>query len=197
MPAVGGSAGSYGPLIVTPDMVPPNAADWDAQEQVYRSGATTWDGIHQQIVRDNAAFRDAADSRGFDAAHEAGAMLAEEAKTISEWHDGVATKCAGIASVLRETTAAQEQLVRDADAAINAAKLPGEREALVGAYHTQARTQTGWGVEAAMALHTSFKASAENTRALGLLTKYGDIPTAPPVQPVDNTSPGITQEDDP
>ena len=72
-------------------------ADWDAQEQVYRSGATTWDGIHQQIVRDNAALRDAADSRGFDAAHEAGAMLAEEAKTISEWHDGVATKCADIA----------------------------------------------------------------------------------------------------
>ena len=63
MPAVGGSAGSYGPLIVTPDMVPPNAADWDAQEQVYRSGATTWDGIHQQIVRDNAVRRDAADSR--------------------------------------------------------------------------------------------------------------------------------------
>ena len=132
MPAVGGSAGSYGPLIVTPDMVPPDATDWDAQEQVYRSGATTWDGIHQQIVRDNAAFRDAADSRGFDAAHEAGAMLAEEAKTISEWHDGVATKCADIASVLRETTAAQQQLVRDADATINAAKLPGEREALVG-----------------------------------------------------------------
>ena len=197
MPAVGGSAGSYGPLIVTPDMVPPDAANWDAQEQVYRSGATTWDGIHQQIVRDNAAFRDAADSRGFDAAHEAGAMLAEEAKTISEWHDGVATKCANIANVLRETTAAQHQIVRDADAAINAAKLPGEREALVGAYHTQARTQTGWGVEAAMALHTSFKASAENTRALGLLTKFGDIATAPPVQPVDNTSPGITQENDP
>ena len=97
MPAVGGSAGSYGPLIVTPDMVPPNAADWDAQEQVYRSGATTWDGIHQQIVRDNAVRRDAADSRGFDTAHEAGAMLAEEAKTISEWCDGVATKCGGIA----------------------------------------------------------------------------------------------------
>ena len=75
MPAVGGSAGSYGPLIVTPDMVPPNAADWDAQEQVYRSGATTWDGIHQQIVRDNAVRRDAADSRGFDTAHEAGACL--------------------------------------------------------------------------------------------------------------------------
>src|ERR1700687_3740371 len=128
MPAVGGSAGSYGPLIVTPDMVPPNAADWDAQEQTYRSGATTWDGIHQQIVRDNAVRRDAADSRGFDTAHEAGAMLAEEAKTISEWCDGVATKCSGIAGVLRETATAQEQIVRDADTAINAAKLPGERE---------------------------------------------------------------------
>ena len=124
-------------------------------------------------------------------------MLAEEAKTISEWCDGVATKCSGIAGVLRETATAQEQLVRDADAAINAAKLPGEREALVGTYHTQARTQTGWGVEAAMALHTSFKASAENTRALGLLTKYGDIATAPPIQPLDNTSPGITQEENP
>ena len=65
----------------------------------------------------------------------------------------------------------------------------------MGTYHTQARTQTGWGVEAAMALHTSFKASAENTRALGLLTKFGDIATAPPVQPVDNTSPGITQDE--
>ena len=72
------------------------------QEQVYRSGATTWDGIHQQIVRDNAVRRDAADSRGFDTAHEAGAMLAEEAKTISEWCDGVATKCGGIAGVLRK-----------------------------------------------------------------------------------------------
>jgi hypothetical protein len=178
-------------------MVPPSAANWDAQEEAYRTGATTWDDIHQQIVRDNAVRRAAADSRGFDAAHEAGATLAEEAKTISEWHDGLATKCTNIANVLRETATAQEQLVRDADAAINAAKLPGEREAIVGAYHTQARTQTGWGVEAATALHTSFKASAENTRALGLLTKFGDLPTAPPVQPVDNTSPGITQDDNP
>ena len=56
MPAVGGSAGSYGRLIVTPDMVPPDAAHWDDQEQVYRSGATVWDGIHQQIVVDQAAF---------------------------------------------------------------------------------------------------------------------------------------------
>ena len=49
-----------------------------------------------------------------------------------------------------------------------------------------------------MALHTSFKASAETTRALDLLTRYGDIATSPAIQPVDNkTSPGITQEDDP
>ena len=88
--------------------------------------------------------------------------------------------------------------MRDADAAISAAKLPGEREALVGAYHTQARTQTGWGVEAAMALHTSFKGSIENTRALDLLTRYGDVANSPVIQPVDNdTSPGITQDDDP
>lgn len=198
MPSTGGAAGSYGPLIVTPDMVPPDAAHWDAQEQSYQAGAAAWNGIYQQIVQDNAAFRDAADSAGFDKAHEAGAMLAEEAKTISEWHAGVAKKCNGIAVVLRETAAAQDQLVRDADAAINAAKLPGEREALVGTYHAQARTQTGWGVEAAMALHTSFKASAENTRALDLLTRYGDIATSPAIQPVDNkTSPGITQDNDP
>ncbi|MBU8841441.1 hypothetical protein KL865_34890 [Mycolicibacterium goodii] len=198
MPSTGGSAGSYGPLIVTPDMVPPDPAHWDAQEQAYKAGASTWDGIHQQIVRDNAAFREAADSTGFDAAHQAGATLAEEAKTISEWHDAVAKKCNGIAQVLRETASAQDQIVRDADAAINAAKLPGEREALVATYHTQARTQTGWGVEAATALHTSFKASAENTRALDLLTRYGDLPTSPAIQPVDNeTSPGIPQSDDP
>lgn len=197
MPAVGGSAGSYGPLIVTPDMVPPDPVHWDAQEESYRAGATAWDGIHQQIVRDNAAFRNAADSAGFDKAHEAGAMLAEEAKTIAEWHTGVATKCSGVAGVLRETAAAQEQLVRDADAKINAAKLPGEREALVGTYHTQARVQTGWGVEAAMALHTSFQASTENARALDLLTRYGDIATSPAIQPVDNTSPGISQDSDP
>ena len=123
-------------------MVPPDAAHWDAQEQSYKAGAAAWDGIHQQIVQDNAAFRDAADSTGFDSAHQAGAMLAEEAKTISEWHDGVAKKCNGIAVVLRETAAGQDQLVRDADAAINAAKLPGERETLVTAYHAQARTQT-------------------------------------------------------
>ena len=86
MPAVGGSAGSYGRLIVTPDMVPPDATHWDDQAQVYRSGATVWDGIHQQIVVDQAAFRDAAQSRGFDEAHRAGAVLAEEAKTIAEWH---------------------------------------------------------------------------------------------------------------
>lgn len=92
----------------------------------------------------------------------------------------------------------QDQIIRNADAAIQAAKLPGEREAIVTAYHTQARTQTGWGVEAATALHTSFKASAENTRALDLLTRYGDFPTSPAIQPVDNdTSPGITQDDDP
>ena len=198
MPAVGGSAGSFGALIVTPDMVPPDAAGWDAHAQAYRAGAAAWDGIHQQIVRDNAARRDAADSRGFDAAHEAGAILAEEAKTISEWHDSVATKANNVAGVLRDTATAQEQLIRDADAKIQAAKLPGEREALVTAYHSQARVQTGWGVEAATALHTSFQASTENTRALTLLTKFGDMPTAPPVQPLDNTSPGIEQEaDDP
>ncbi|MGP4057833.1 hypothetical protein ACTWP6_23935 [Mycobacterium sp. 4D054] len=198
MPSTGGGAGSYGPLIVTPDMVPPDAAHWDAQEQSYKAGATAWDGIHQQIVQDNAAFRDAADSTGFDSAHQAGAMLAEEAKTISEWHAGVAKKCNGIAVVLRETAAGQDQLVRDADTAINAAKLPGERETLVATYHAQARTQTGWGVEAAMALHTSFKATAENTRALDLLTRYGDIAASPSIQPVDHeTSPGIAQEDDP
>ena len=195
MPSTGGSAGSYGPLIVTPDMVPPDPAHWDAQEEAYKAGATTWDGIHQQIVTDNAAFREAADSTGFDAAHQAGATLAEEAKTISEWHGAVAKKCGGIAQVLRETASAQDQIVRDADAAINAAKLPGEREALVTTYHTQARTQTGWGVEAATALHTSFKASAENVRALDLLTRYGDLPTSPAIQPVDNdTSPGIPQD---
>lgn len=198
MASTRGTAGSYGPLIVTPDMVPPDAAHWDAQEESYKAGAAAWDGIHQQIVQDNAAFRDAADSTGFDSAHQAGAMLAEEAKTISEWHAGVAKKCNGIAVVLRETAAGQDQLVRDADTAINAAKLPGERETLVTAYHTQARTQTGWGVEAAMALHTSFKATAESTRALKLLTKYGDIGTSPAIQPVDHkTSPGITQESDP
>lgn len=195
MPATGGSAGSYGSLIVTPDMVPPDPAHWDAQEEAYKAGATTWDGIHQQIVTDNAAFREAADSTGFDAAHQAGATLAEEAKTISEWHGAVANKCNGIAQVLRETASAQDQIVRDADTAINAAKLPGEREALVATYHTQARTQTGWGVEAATALHTSFKASAENVRALDLLTRYGDLPTSPAIQPVDNdTSPGIHQD---
>ena len=197
MPSAGGSAGSYGPLIVTPDMVPPDPAHWDAQEQTYRAGAQAWNGIYQQIVQDNAAFRDAADSTGFDKAHEAGALLAEEAKTISEWHDGVATKCNGIAVVLRETGAAQDQLVRDADAKIQSAKLPGEREALVTQYHMQARTQTGWGVEAAMALHTSFKGSTENTRALDLLTRYGDVPNSPAIQPVDNTSPGIEQDSDP
>lgn len=198
MASTGGAAGSYGALIVTPDMVPPDATHWDAQEESYKAGAAAWDGIHQQIVRDNAAFRDAADSTGFDRAHQAGAILAEEAKTISEWHAGVAKKCNGIAVVLRETAAGQDQLVRDADTAIKAAKLPGERETLVTTYHTQARTQTGWGVEAAMALHTSFKATAESTRALTLLTKYGDIGTSPAIQPVDHkTSPGITQEDDP
>ena len=125
MPAVGGSAGSYGRLIVTPDMVPPDAAHWDDQAQVYRSGATVWDGIHQQIVVDQAAFRDAAQSRGFDEAHRAGAVLVEEAKTIAEWHAKAADKCADIATVLRDTRAGQEQLVRDADAKIASREAPG------------------------------------------------------------------------
>ncbi|NMK80663.1 hypothetical protein HHM19_11205, partial [Staphylococcus capitis] len=128
MAAVGSSAGSYGRLIVTPDMEPPDASHWDAQEQAYRASATAWDGIHQKIVTDNAAFRDAADSRGFDEAHRAGAVLAEEAKTIAEWHDKVANKCADIATVLRDTRAGQEQLIREADPKIAAAKLPGEAE---------------------------------------------------------------------
>jgi hypothetical protein len=67
-------------------MVPPDATHWDDQAQVSRSGATVWAGIHQQIVVDPAAFRDAAQSRGFDEAHRAGAVLVEEAKTIAEWH---------------------------------------------------------------------------------------------------------------
>lgn len=197
MPAVGGSAGSYGRLIVTPDMEPPDAAHWDAQEQTYRAGATSWDGIHQKIVTDNAQFRDAADSQGFDEAHRAGAVLAEEAKTIAEWHDKCANKCADIATVLRDTRAGQEQLIREADPKIAAAKLPGEAEALVTEYHGIARYQTAAGVTAAMASHTSFKKSSENVRALDLLTKWGEVPDAPPAQPLDQPSPGIAQGDDP
>ncbi|MET0698930.1 MAG: hypothetical protein ABWY93_04635 [Mycobacterium sp.] len=198
MPAVGGSAGSYGRLIVTPDMEPPDATHWDTQEQTYRAGATSWDGIHRQIIQDNAAFREAADSQGFDEAHRAGAVLAEEAKTIAEWHAKVADKCADIATVLRDTRSGQEQLVREADAKIASAKLPGEAEALVTQYHGIARYQTEAGVTAAMASHTAFKASTENTRALDLLTKWGDVPAAPPAQPVDHeTSPGIEQDENP
>ncbi|WP_079547934.1 hypothetical protein, partial [Mycobacteroides abscessus] len=197
MPAAGGSAGSYGRLIVTPDMEPPDAAHWDAQEQTYRAGATAWDGIHQKIVTDNAQFRDAADSQGFDEAHRAGAVLAEEAKTIAEWHDKCANKCANIATVLRDTRAGQEQLIREADPKIAAAKLPGEAEALVAEYHGVAMYQTEAGVTAAMAAHTSFKRSSENTRALSLLTKWGEVPATPPAQPLDQPSPGIAQDDDP
>jgi hypothetical protein len=175
-------------------MEPPDAAHWDAQEQVYRAGATAWDGIHQKVVTDNAQFRDAADSQGFDEAHRAGAVLAEEAKTIAEWHDKCANKCADIATVLRDTRAGQEQLIREADPRIAAAKLPGEAEALVAEYHGVAMYRTEAGVTAAVAAHTSFKKSSENTRALGLLTKWGDVPAGPPVQPVDPTSPGIEQE---
>lgn len=54
-------------------------------------------------------------------------MLAEEAKTIAEWHDKCASKCADIATVLRDTRAGQEQLVREADAKkIASAKLPAK-----------------------------------------------------------------------
>ena len=197
MPAVGGSAGSYGPLIVTPDMVPPDATNWDAQEQVYRSGATTWDGIHQQIVRDNAAFRDAADSRGFDAAHEAGAMLAEEAKTISEWHDGVATKCANIANVLRETTAAQQQTRprcgcgdQRSEAAGGAG---GPRRGLPHA-STHSDRLGRRSSDGATHIVQGQRRKHPRSRPSHQIRRY---PTAPPVQPVDNTSPGITQENNP
>lgn len=196
MPAVGGSAGSYGRLIVTPDMEPPDAGHWDAQEQTYRAGATSWDGIHQQIVTDSARFRDAADSRGFDEVHRVNAVLAEEVKTIAEWHAKVADKCGDIATVLRETRSGQEQLVREADAKIASAKLPGEAEALVTQYRGIARYRTEAGVTAAIASHTSLNRSTENTRALDLLAKWGDAPAAPPVQPLDSPSPGITQGDD-
>lgn len=197
MAAVGGSAGSYGRLIVTADMEPPDASHWDAVEQTYRAGATSWNGIYDEITRNNAAFRDAADSRGFDEAHRAGAVLAEEAKTVAEWHAKVADKCADIATVLRDTRAGQEQLVREADAKIASAKLPGEAEALISTYRSLARYQTEAGVTAVMASHVSFKKSSENTRALGLLTKWGDAPATPRAQPVDHTSPGITQGEDP
>jgi len=178
-------------------MEPPDAGHWDAQEQTYRAGATSWDGIHQQIVTDSARFRDAADSQGFDEVHRVNAVLAEEAKTIAEWHAKVADKCADIATVLRDTRSGQEQLVREADAKISTAKLPGEAEALVTQYHGIARYQTEAGVTAAMAAHTAFKGSTENTRALDLLTKWGDASAAPPVQPVDHTSPGIEQDENP
>ncbi|GLP84089.1 hypothetical protein TUM20984_55090 [Mycobacterium antarcticum] len=194
----GRSVGSYGRLIVTPDMEPPDAACWDAQEQTYRAGATSWNGVHQQIVTDSARLRDAADSQGFDEVHRVNAALAEEAKTIAEWHAKVGDKCADIATVLRDTRSGQEQLVRDADAKIASAKLPGEAEALVTEYHGIARYQTEAGVTAAMASHASFKKSTESTRALYLLAKWGDVPAAPPAQPVDHeTSPGVEQVDDP
>ncbi len=156
---------------------------------MYRAGAASWSEIHEQISRDNAAFKAAADSPGFDEAHRAGAVLAQEALTIAEWHGKVAEKCSGIAQIMRETAAGQQQLIRDADAKIAAAKLPGEAQALVTTYHGVARYQTEAGVTAAMALHTSFKKSPENTQALDLLTKWGDLPTSPPAQPVDHTSP--------
>ncbi|TQR87754.1 hypothetical protein D8S82_05665 [Mycobacterium hodleri] len=198
MPAVGRSVGSYGRLIVTPDMEPPEAAHWDAQEQTYRSGAASWNGIHQQILTDGARFRAAADSQGFDEVHRVNAVLAEEAKTIAEWHAKVADKCADIATVIRDTRSGQEQLVRDADAKIASAKLPGEAEALVTEYHGIARYQTEAGVTAAMASHASFKKSTENTRALDLLTKWGDFPAGPPAQPVDHeTSPAVDQGNGP
>lgn len=198
MPATGRSAGSYGRLIVTPDMEPPDAVHWDAAEQIYRAGATSWNEIHQQILTDSARFRDAADSLGFDEVHRVNAVLAEEAKTIAEWHAKVADKCADIVTVLRDTRSGQEQLVRDADAKIANAKLPGEAEALVTEYHGIARYQTEAGVNAAMASHASFKKSIENTRALDLLTKWGDVPAAPPAQPVDHeTSPDVDEGIDP
>ncbi|MCV7256755.1 hypothetical protein H7J86_31715 [Mycobacterium hackensackense] len=88
-------------------MEPPDATHWDTQEQTYRAGATSWDGIHRQIIQDNAAFREAADSQGFDEAHRAGAVLAEEAKTIAEWHAKVADKvrryCHGASSSAKLT----------------------------------------------------------------------------------------------
>lgn len=89
------------------------------------------------------------------------------------------------------------QLIREADPKIAAAKLPGEAEALVAEYHGVAMYQTEAGVTAAMAAHTSFKRSSENTRALSLLTKWGEVPATPPAQPLDQPSPGIAQGDDP
>lgn len=181
MAAVGGSAGSYGALIITPDLVPPDAADWDAQKQTYQTGAQTWTGIHEQIVRDNTLRRGAASSRGFDEAHRAGVVLAEEALTVAEWHAGVAHKCQKIADVLRDIVAAQRQLVRDADAEIARAKLPGEAQALLAQYQGYARFQTEAAVAAAMAEHTSFAKSPQSTRAQALLAKWGAAdPTAGP-----------------
>jgi hypothetical protein len=57
--------------------------------------------------------------------------------------------------------------------------------------------QTQAGVAAAMASHSSFTKSSENVRALDLLTTWGDGPAAPPVQPVDHTSSGIEQDENP
>ena len=198
MPAVGGSAGSYGRLIVTPDMEPPDA------DALGHPGADL-PGWRYVMGRNPPADRPLTTQR----------FAMPPIRRASTKHTGrarcwprkprrspngtprCADKCADIATVLRDTRAGQEQLVREADAKIASAKLPGEAEALVTQYHGIARYQTEAGVTAAMASHTAFKASTENTRALDLLTKWGDVPAAPPAQPVDHTSPGIEQDENP
>lgn len=196
MPAVGGSTTPYGQLVVTPEMVPPDASVWDGVQKMHQAEAQKWDGIHQAIVRNNTAFRNVADSNGFDEAHRAGASIAEEARTVNEWHQKAAHAAGETASRIRETALAQRQRVSEAEAEISAAELPGQAEVIVTKYHGIALYQTESGVTAAQAEQASFQGSAENTRAVSMLGNMGDIPASPPVQPNDRTSPGIVQDED-
>lgn len=196
MPAAGGTSGR---LVVTPEMVPPEPAVWDDVQSMHQAEAVRWDGIHREITRNNNQFGELAQSKGFDeGAHRAGAVIAEEVKTINEWHLRAAHAAGEIATAIRQTAAAQKQRVSEADDEIAAAKLPGQAEVIVAKYHGIALYQTEAGVTSALADHASLQGSPENTRAVSMLGNMGDVATAPPPQPVDsNTSPGITQEDDP
>ncbi|BBY96399.1 hypothetical protein MGALJ_60680 (plasmid) [Mycobacterium gallinarum] len=179
-------------------MVPPDATVWDGVQQMHQAEATKWEGVHQEITRNNNLFRGVADSKGFDEAHSAGSRIAEEVRTVNEWHVKAASAAGEIAAAIRQTTAAQSQRVSEAEEEISTSRLPGQAEVIVAKYHGMALYQTEAGVTAALAEHTSLQASPEHTRAVSMLGNMGDVATAPPPNPADtNTSPGIAQEDDP
>ena len=186
MPAVGAS---YGRLVrdTGDGAARPDGLGW-RPDRCIRPKRSRWEGIHQDIRRNNNLFRDVADSRGFDEAHRAGATIAEEAKTVNEWHVKAAHAAGEIAAAIRQTATAQNQRVGEADEEISNRETARPSRSHSYEVSRDGALSDGIGRYCRAGGALFIPGKSENTRAVSMLGNMGDIATAPPPHPVDDST---------